>query len=61
MNITVIRSSYLQISFKIGVIKFFAIFTGKHLCWSLFPIKLQDGRPTTLLKRDRDSNIGVSL
>ena len=22
--------------FKIGVLKNFAIFTGKHLCWSLF-------------------------
>ena len=26
---------------KIGVLKNFAIFTGKHLCWSLFLIKLQ--------------------
>ena len=27
--------------FKIGVFKNFAIFTGKHLYWSLFLIKLQ--------------------
>ena len=27
--------------FKIGVLKNFAIFTGKHLYWSLFLIKLQ--------------------
>ena len=27
--------------FKIGVIKNFVIFRGKHLCWSLFLIKLQ--------------------
>ena len=27
--------------FKIGSIKNFAIFTGKHLCWGLFLIKLQ--------------------
>ena len=27
--------------FKIGVLKNFAMFTGKHLCWSLFLIKLQ--------------------
>ena len=24
-----------------GVLKNFALFTGKHLCWSLFSIKLQ--------------------
>ena len=27
--------------FKIVVLKNFAIFTGKHLCWSLFLINLQ--------------------
>ena len=26
--------------FKIGILKNFVIFTGKHLCWSLFLIKL---------------------
>ena len=35
------RSSRLQMFFKIGVLKNFAIFTGKHLCWSLFLIKWQ--------------------
>ena len=30
--------SRLQMFFKIGVIKKFAIFTGKHLCWRLFLI-----------------------
>ena len=30
------RSSRLQMFFKIGVLKSFANFTGKHLCWSLF-------------------------
>ena len=34
----------------------FAIFTGKHLCWSLFLITLQELRPAFLLKRD--SNTG---
>ena len=34
------RSSHLQISFKIGVLKNFTLITGKHLCWSLFLIKL---------------------
>ena len=37
---------------KICVIKSFAIFTGKHLCWSLCLIKLQACRPATLLKGD---------
>ena len=35
------RSSRLKMFFKIGVLKSFTIFTGKHLCWSLFLIKLQ--------------------
>ena len=30
------RSIRSQMSFKIGVLKNFAIFTGKHQCWSLF-------------------------
>ena len=30
------KSSHSQMSFKKGVLKNFAIFTGKHLCWSLF-------------------------
>ena len=34
-----------------------AIFTGKHLCWSLFLIKLQASRLATLLKRDSDTGI----
>ena len=32
-----------------------ANFTGKHLCWSLFLIKLQAFRPATLLKRDSNT------
>ena len=32
----IIRSSRSQMSLKIGVLKKFTIFTGKHLCWSLF-------------------------
>ena len=31
-----------QMFFKTVVLKEFAIFTGKRLCWSLFFIKLQD-------------------
>ena len=36
------RSSRRRCSVKIGVLKNFANFTGKHLCWGLFLIKLQD-------------------
>ena len=35
------RSSRSQMFFKIGIIKHFAMFTWKHLCWSPFLIKLQ--------------------
>ena len=35
------RSSRLQMLFKIGVVKSFANFTGKHLCWSHFLKNLQ--------------------
>ena len=45
------RNSRLQMFFKIVVLKNFAIFAGKHLCWSLFEIKLQAWKPATLLKR----------
>ena len=46
------RSSLLQIFFKLVVLKNFANLTGKHLFWSLFLIKLQVLRTTTLLKGD---------
>ena len=35
------NSSCLQVFFKIGLIKNFTEFTGKHLCWRPFLIKLQ--------------------
>ena len=35
------RSSRLQMFFKIGVLKNFANFRGKHLCWSVFLRKVQ--------------------
>ena len=41
------------------VLKNFANFTGKHLCWSLFFTRLQAFRPAALLKRD--SYTGVFL
>ena len=42
-----------------GVLKNFANFTGKHLCWSLFFTKLQAFRQAMLLKGD--SYTGVFL
>ena len=44
------RSSRWQMSIKKEVFKNFAIFTGKHLCWSLFVIKLPAYKPANLLK-----------
>ena len=38
------RSRRSQMFFEITVLKKFAIFTGKHLCWSLFLIKQQSWR-----------------
>ena len=35
------RISRSQMLFKICVLKNFTVLTGKHLCWSLFSIKLQ--------------------
>ena len=32
--------SHSQMFFKIGVLKSFAMFTGKYVCWSLFLVKL---------------------
>ena len=31
-----LKSSRSQVVFKIGILKNFAIFTGEHLCWTLF-------------------------
>ena len=45
------RSSRLQMFFKIGVLKSFANFTGKHLCWSLFFKNVQAQGLQLYLKR----------
>ena len=42
---------------NIGVLKHFAIFTRKQLCWSYFLIKLKDCRPAILLKRDSNTDV----
>ena len=49
---TLFRSSHHRCFIKKPVLKYFAIFTWKRLCWSLFLIKLQAFRSATLLKAD---------
>ena len=39
---TCFRRSSLSMFHKIGVLKTFAKFLWKHICWSLFSVKLQD-------------------
>ena len=59
-TLIIFRSSHSQKLFKIGVLKSFAIFTGKHLCWSLFLIKFNKpffNKPWL----ERDSNMGNFL
>ena len=41
---------------KKGVLKNFALFTRKHLCWSFFLIKLRTFRTATLLKRNSSTD-----
>ena len=50
------RSWRSQTFLKIGVLKNFAIFTGKHACWSLFLIKLKTFSVATLFKRDSNKD-----
>ena len=52
-------NSRSQMFFKTRVLKNFAVFTGKHLCWSLFLVKSQDWRlafciftPTQVFSRE---------
>ena len=54
---TNIRSNRSQMFFKIGALKNFTNFTGKHPCWSLFLTKLQALWPATLLKRDSNTSV----
>ena len=44
-------NSRSQIIFKTSVLKYLAIFTGKHLCRILFLIKFQDWRVAFLFKK----------
>ena len=44
-------NSRSQMFSKTILLKYFAIFTGKHLYWSLFLIQFQDWRPVFLFKK----------
>ena len=48
-----IKKQPLEVFYKKGVLNNFANFTGKHLCWSLFLIKLHASglKPITLFKK----------
>ena len=48
----IIRSSRMQMFFKIDALKKLAICMEEHLRWCLFSMNLQNCRPSTLLKRD---------
>ena len=54
------RSSHLQMIFKICVLENFAIFTGKHLCWSHFFWKIFFGANFLTFSK-RDPSTGVFL
>ena len=56
-----LRVSHWSCSFKKGVLKKFANFTGKHLCWGLFLIELQTFRLATLLKGDSNTCFHVEF
>ena len=45
----------LEVFYKKALLTNFATFTGKHLHWSLFLIKLPAFRPVTLLERDSNT------
>ena len=52
-------NSRSQMFFKTGVLENFAIFTGKHLCQSLFLIKLRGRSPAFSLKKQMFYRIPV--
>ena len=49
---TLFRSNRPDVLCKKGVLKIFAKFTRKHLCWSVFSNKVAGLRPITLLQKE---------
>ena len=60
-----ISQGLLYIQLKKPIRKNFAIFAGKHVCWSLFwdeaEIKWKVVRPATSLKRDSNADVFLSI
>ena len=57
MLVTFYRRNHPGVFCKTGALKNFEQFTGKHLCWSHFLIKLQAWRHTILLKSDSSKGV----
>ena len=55
--IIIFRSNCMQLFFKTDVTRNFAIFTGKHLCCSLFLIKLQAIWHFNLVKNETSKQV----
>ena len=50
-----------EVVYKKGLLKISQKFTGKHLCWRFFLIKLQTLRPETLLKRNSNTSVFLRI
>ena len=57
----IFRKDHRRCSVKKGVLKKFANFIGKHLCWSQFLIKLQALEPATLLKINSSTDTSCAI
>ena len=60
-NSSICRSSRPEVFCKKDVVGNFEELTGKHLCQSLFLIKVAGFRPATLLNRDSDAGVFLSI
>ena len=65
-SISILEDNYLEaatggVLLQKAVLKSFAIFTGKQLCWSLFLIKLQAFSPASLLQRDSAQVVSLCI
>ena len=61
MLFCLLRSSHHKSSLKEVAFENFAIFTGKHLLWSLFLINLHAWRPSTLIKIESNMVVPVDI
>ena len=56
-----VKSSHWKCSIKKAVLKNLAIFSVKHLCWSLFLIKLPTRSPAIFLKGDTNTSVFLGI